>query len=66
MKKDCSLLKHKGNFKNFNKFKKKKKKAFQATWDDSDTSSSDEKEATKIANICFMDQERRGTIIFKL
>ena len=30
IKKDCSLMKSKGNFKNFNKFNKKKK-AFQAT-----------------------------------
>ena len=30
MKKDCSLLKPKGNFKSFNKFKKKKE-AFQVT-----------------------------------
>ena len=41
---------------NFNKFNKKKK-AFQATWDDSDSSSSDEEEATETANICFMAQD---------
>ena len=49
-------MKSKGHFKTFNKFNKKKK-AFQATWDDSDSSSSDEEEATKTANICFMAQE---------
>ena len=56
IKKDCPLMKSKGHFKNFNKFNKKKK-AFQATWDDSDSSSSDEEEATETANICFMAQE---------
>ena len=42
IKKDCLLMKPKGNFKNFNKFNKKKK-TFQATWDDSDSFFSDEK-----------------------
>ena len=51
MKKNCPLLKHKVNFNQF-----KKKKVLQATWDESDSSSSDE-EATKQANICFMAQE---------
>ena len=56
IKKDCPLMKSKGNFKNFNKFNKKKK-AFQATWDGSDSFSSDEEESTETANICFMAQE---------
>ena len=49
-------MKSRGHFKTFNKFNKKKK-TFQATWDDSDSFSSDEEEATEIANICFMAQE---------
>ena len=49
-------MKSKGNFKNFNKFNKKKK-AFQATWNDNDSSSSYEEEATETANIIFMAQE---------
>ena len=56
IKKDCPLMKSKGNFKNFNKFNKKKK-AFQANWDDSDSSSSDEEEAIETTNSCFKAQE---------
>jgi len=59
MKKDCLLLKPKGNFKSSNKFKKKK--AFQAICDNSDLSSSDEEEITESANICFMAQEDKVT-----
>ena len=51
MKKDCPLLKNKGKFKS-KKFKKKKD--YQASWKNSDFSSSDEEEATKYANICYM------------
>ena len=53
MKKDNPLLKPKNNFKSFNKFKA----AFQATCDNSDTSSSDEEEMTESANLCFMAKE---------
>ena len=44
-------MKSKENFKNFNKFNKKKK-GFQTTWNDSDSSSSDEEEATETVNVC--------------
>ena len=54
MKKYCLLLKNKGKFKS-KKFKKKKD--YQASWENSDSSSSDEEEATEHANICFMAQE---------
>ena len=54
MKKDCPLLKNKGKFKS-KKFKKKKD--YQASWENSDSSSSDEEEATEHANIYFMAQE---------
>ena len=54
MKKDCPLLKNKGKFKS-KKFRKKKD--CQASWENSDSSSSDEEEATETANVCFMAQE---------
>ena len=54
MKKDCPLLKNKVKFKS-KKFKKKKD--YQAPWENSDSFSSDEEEATEQANICFMAQE---------
>jgi hypothetical protein len=50
IKKDCPLLK----FKPKDQFKKKK--AFQACWDDSD-SSSDEESNEEVANMCFVAQE---------
>ena len=50
MKKDCALLKNKGKFKS----KKFKKKDYEASWENSDSSSSDEEEATEHANICYM------------
>ena len=43
MKKDCLLLKNKGKFKS-KKFRKKKD--YQASWENSDSSSSDEEETT--------------------
>ena len=46
MKKDCPLLKNKGKSK-FNK----KKKDYQALWENSDSSSSDEEEATETVNV---------------
>ena len=51
MKKDCPLLKNKGKFKS-KKFRKKKD--YQASWENSDSSSSDEEEGTEHANICYM------------
>ena len=54
MKKDCPLLKNKRKFKS-KKFKKKKD--YQASWENSDFSSSNEEEAIEPANICFMSQE---------
>ena len=54
MKKDCRLPKNKGKFKS-KKFKKKKD--YQASWENSDSSSSDEEETTEHANISFMAQE---------
>ena len=54
MKKNCPLLKNKEKFKS-KKFKKKKD--YQASWENSDSSSSDEEEATEHANICFIAQE---------
>jgi len=53
MKKDCLLLKNKRKFKS-KRFKKKKD--YQASWENSDSSSFDEEEATEHANICFMAQ----------
>ena len=35
----------------------KKKNYYQASWENSDSSSSDEEEATEHANVCFMAQE---------
>ena len=54
MKKDCPLLKNNGKFKS-KEFKKKKD--YQASWKNSDSSSSDEEEATEHVNVCFMAQE---------
>ena len=51
MKKDCSLLKNKGKYKS-KKFRKKKD--YQVSWENSDSSSSDEEEITEHANICYM------------
>ena len=51
MKKDCPLLKNKCKFKS-KKFRKKKD--YQAPWENSDSSSSDEEEITEHANICYM------------
>ena len=51
MKKDCPLIKNKEKFKS-KKFKKKKD--YQASWENSDFSSSDEEETTEHANICYM------------
>ena len=54
MKKDCPLLKNKDKFKS-KKFRKKKD--YQASWKNSDSSSSDEEEATEHANFCNMTLE---------
>ena len=54
IKKNCLLLKYKGNFKS-KKFEKKKD--YQASWENSDSSSSDERDTTETANVCFMAQE---------
>ena len=51
MKKDCPLLKNKSKFKS-KKFRKKKD--YQASWENGDSSSSDEEETTEHANICYM------------
>ena len=48
LKKDCPLLK--SNFKNKSEHSKKNKKAYQATWDDSDSSSSE----NEVTNMCFI------------
>ena len=55
MKKDCPILKSK--FKNKFEHFKKNKKAFQANWNDNDSSSSEDEEMDKeVANMCFMAQ----------
>ena len=51
MKKDCLLLKHKSKYKS-KKFRKMKD--YEASWENSDSSSSDKEETTEHANICYM------------
>ena len=52
LKRDCPNLK-KSKY-SVNTFNQKRKQAFNATWDDSDTSSSDSDSEIEKANVCFM------------